>query len=191
MPPPTRAKVPPLRRAIAVPPPRFFFLGEKFPIKPKIVFLGGTQFFVYCSKFSDVLNPGPPKQIWPGPKPGVQATPRHLPTLALSILFPSPHLFSTVQLQQPWWRRQHCVPASPGRRSRGRTPPLPLNGPAHRASTLHLRLVGNGVRKGRKDLKKIISLIMNQNWISKVVLFMLSQGRVVVMTVKAMVSLMF
>ena len=57
---------------------------------------------------------------------------------------------------------------------------------------LHLkrRLVGNGVRKGRKDLK-IFSLIMNQNRIRKVALFMLSQGRVVLMTVKAMVSLIF
>ena len=67
------------------------------------------------------------------------------------------------------WRRHRR-----GHRSRGRTPPLPLNSPARRASTLRLRLVGNGVRKGRKDLKKIFSLIMNQNWISKVALFMLS-----------------
>ena len=49
----------------------------------------------------------------------------------------------------------------------------------------------NGVRKGKKDLKKIFSLIMNQNRLSKVALFMLSQGRVVVMIVKAMVRLIF
>ena len=50
--------------------------------------------------------------------------------------------------------------------------------------------MGNGVRKGRNNLK-IFSLIMNQNRISKVALFMLSLGRVVLMTVKAMVSLIF